>query len=198
MPKPGKGKAKAGARGGGTKAATLQPPLHSPPAAPRVAWPGVVNSNKDEAMARFLEKKRARGESLTEAQLQLIARFHAPEHVAAAKEVAASAPSFVAPAPEPAAAGHKRKRDSSAPAASSSSASPQPPPPPQLSLSAKLSMSLDDLSAAHRRGGAGGSKSPSTAAQPHPPVSAAPPPAAAPAPAASSSVFGMPVSKKKW
>ena len=177
-------KVKPGSRGGGVKAATLQPPAHSPPPAPRVAWPlGKISSNKDEAMARFLEKKRARGESLSEDQLRLIARFHAPEHAAAAQEVAAgAAPSSTASA----SAGHKRKRDDASAGSGSAPAAATAAPSPSLSLSDKLSMSLDDLSAAHRR--SGGGKAPGPAAP------TATPPTVLPA----RTVHGVPVSKKNW
>jgi hypothetical protein len=56
---------------------------------PRKAWPGgTIGSNKDEAIARFLEKKRAQGGALTPEQLEILRRFHSVEAAAKAERIA--------------------------------------------------------------------------------------------------------------
>ena len=74
----------------------------------RIAWPGgTIGSNKDEAIARFLEKKRAQGGSLTLEQLELLKRFHSSETAAQAERIAAGEEKQQS---DPV-AGHKRRRD---------------------------------------------------------------------------------------
>ena len=64
----------------------------APTPKPRLSWPGgVIKTNKDEAVARFLQKKVERGEGLTAEQQALFARFHADSASAVAAAVAAAA-----------------------------------------------------------------------------------------------------------
>ena len=126
MPKPGRAPSSAATR-------TLQPPsVASPPPAARVAWPvGKIHSNKEEAVVRFLEKKRDKGVALTATQQALVSKFHAD---AAAQVVAAAAAASSSPASAAAAA---------AAAASAAVA-------PALSLGDRLGMSLEQLAASRR------------------------------------------------
>ena len=132
----------------GSVAATLQPPTFKSTAAEppkKVAWPvGKISTNKDESMIRFLEKKRERGESLTEAQLALIDRFHAPEHASLAKEVAKGADSPSAVASSSSLSGTKRARDADVDDAKLHK-------PKAMTLGDKLGMSLDELAEVRRK-----------------------------------------------
>ena len=131
-----------------SKLATLQPPREDAAPSKKIAWPlGKVTTNKDVAVVKFLEKKRGRGESLTEDQLRLIERFHAPEAASLAVEVATSNGGADTPSASNlnnTQSGQKRQRENASSSSSSSSAAPL------LSLDAKMGMSLDQL-AQHRR-----------------------------------------------
>jgi len=117
--------------------ATLQPPtVDTAPPTARVAWPvGTIHTNKDDAIVRFLEKKRAKGVALTESQLQIIARFHSEGAATLAAKVASVSSSPLA-------------KQHVVPAVS--------PSLPALSLGDRMSMTLEQLAQA-RRLSAGGS-----------------------------------------
>jgi hypothetical protein len=146
--------------------------------APRIAWPGgTIGSNKDEAVARFLEKKRLHGETLSPEQLELLRRFHSAEAAARAERIArggADDEDEAGQRPVLVAQGHKRRREPivvkrpgkhatatvvkgtpgvaklaepKAKAPSAPAAAKAPPAAPVPSIVDKLSMSLDQLAA---------------------------------------------------
>lgn len=127
----------------------------------RIAWPGgTIGSNKDEAIARFLEKKRERGDSLTAEQLELLKRFHSSEAAAEAERIAAQevAASAATAAPALSTAGHKRRREQQRAHPVSESSGATRTPAPIVSKGAS-------------------SKPKSVAVATHKPVKALPPPA---------------------
>lgn len=131
----------------------------APPLPVRKAWPGgkIVVSNKDEVVLRFLQKKRTRGESLTDEQLSLLAKYHTPQVAAVAAggiiDCTHSDAEDAAPKPH---SGVKRKdkdrKDSTlkqqhGPAAKRGRAVSATPTPasPSIPVTSKLGMSLDSL-----------------------------------------------------
>jgi hypothetical protein len=155
------------------------PPLPSS-AGPRKAWGGdVVRSNKDEAIAAFLARKRARGEALTPEQRAILDRFHGGAAVAqAAARFPPAAPAKSAESAQPGKRGRGRggqgerapgERGPAGPRSGEKRAAPAPAPPAAprqvavapparaiapsaatLSLPTMLSMSLEDLAHARR------------------------------------------------
>lgn len=119
------------------------------PKAPRMAHPGGrIRTNKDEALAAFLRKKRDRGEALSEEQLTLLRRFGgdalaasaaAPTGSSAPPGAAAGAPRAPGAAPEARGAGAGVASRAGSGAAASSTL-----------LNALLDSSLDDLAAKRR------------------------------------------------
>lgn len=144
----------------------IREPLPPAPAPPRrIAHPGGrIETNKDEAVARFLEKRRARGELLTDAQLALLARFHSPAAAALASEVRASVAGMTAE--QRAAAAAVATADESRKRKAGDAGAPQPhrgggkkarpaAPASLLSVEQRMGMSLEDLTTAKRAAGGG-------------------------------------------
>lgn len=51
------------------------PDVAAPPEKKRIAWDGgKISTNKDQAVLSFLKKKKERGEQLTDAQREILAR----------------------------------------------------------------------------------------------------------------------------
>lgn len=129
---------------GSARAATFQPPSkgsNSP--LPRMAWPvGKIHSNKDAALSRFLEKKRDRGESLTEQQLDIISKFHGQGVFASPSSSSEPSSSSASNSEAGAAAFVHASKGASTPA---STAQPAP-----LTLAQRMTMPLDELAALRR------------------------------------------------
>jgi hypothetical protein len=132
-----------------------------PTKAPRLAWPGGrVVSNKAEATVKFLRRKAAKGQELSEHEKALLEQY--ADVVIIEEGSGGASPSGAAAAESAVGKKRGRREKGEKPSATPAPAVSAPPVP----LEKRLSMSLDDLVSKKPAAGAGSAPKPGDAKRP--------------------------------